>query len=95
MFNKCGVLVLRRRLSVMPLCASKKMRFDMLWIELKSKVKQLLKDRDLAKPNIRLNSLEKLEQLIKSKFPQIYNNPSSVLQIDKDDFKKNYRYIRN
>ena len=67
----------------------------MLWIELKSKVKQLLKDRDLAKPNIRLNSLEKLEQLIKSKFPQIYNNPSSVLQIDKDDFKKNYRYIRN
>ena len=59
----------------------------MMWIELKSKVKKLLLDRDLAKPNIRLNALEKLEQLIKSNFSQIYKNPVLLLQIEKEEFK--------
>ena len=60
----------------------------MLWIELKSKVIQSLKERGLSNPNIRINALNNLEQLIKTHFPNIYKNPSSLLQIDRKEFIK-------
>jgi hypoxanthine-DNA glycosylase len=60
----------------------------MLWIELESKIRQLLEERGLAKPSIRLNALNKLGRVIKSKFPNIYSNPDSLLQIDKNKFKE-------
>jgi hypoxanthine-DNA glycosylase len=59
----------------------------MSWIELKSNVNQLLKERDLTNPNIRFNALDKLERLIKTNFPKIYNNPTTLIQIDKNAFK--------
>lgn len=60
----------------------------MLWIELKSKVIQSLKGRGLSNPNIRINALNNLERLIKTHFPNIYKNPSSLLQIDRKEFIK-------
>jgi len=60
----------------------------MFWIELKSKIIHLLEQRDLAKPSIRLNALDKLEFIIKSQFPDFYKNPVSLLKIDREKFKE-------
>ena len=60
----------------------------MLWIELKAKIIQLIEEKELADKNIRLNALKSLEHLIKSNFPDIYRNPDSLLQKDKNEFKK-------
>lgn len=60
----------------------------MHWIELKTKVKQILNQRDLSNPGIRLNALERLEGIIRSHFINIYNNPLTLLQIDKNKFKE-------
>jgi len=60
----------------------------MNWIELKEKIIKLLYERNLSNPNIRLNALLRLEGIIKSNFRDIYNNPSILLQIDKNKFKE-------
>jgi hypothetical protein len=60
----------------------------MLWIELKSKVMQLLEDRDLADPSIRKNALAKIDLLIKLHFPNIRDNPFALLAYDKNKFKE-------
>jgi len=60
----------------------------MKWIELKSKVRQLLLSRNLANPNIRLNALNNLEDLFKSYFPEVISDPHTLLKYDKNRFKE-------
>lgn len=60
----------------------------MNWFELKNRIINLLLSRDLANPNIRINALSRLEGILKTHFNDIYNNPSLLLKIDKNDFKE-------
>ena len=60
----------------------------MNWSNLKERVIQLLSERNLADPNIRLRALSRLEEILRLHFNDIYNNPSLLLQIEKNKFKE-------
>ncbi|OGU41365.1 MAG: hypothetical protein A3K31_08560 [Ignavibacteria bacterium RIFOXYA12_FULL_35_25] len=60
----------------------------MKWIELKSKVHQLLLSRNLSNPNIRLNALNNLEELFRKHFPDVISDPNVLLRYDKTNFKE-------
>ncbi|MBI9036650.1 MAG: 30S ribosomal protein THX [Bacteroidales bacterium] len=62
--------------------------------ELKEKVIKLLSDKNLAKPNIRLNALNKLVEILKSDFETIYNKPLLLLKIEKNEFKEKVSQIK-
>jgi len=60
----------------------------MKWFEIKNSIKNDLKTRGLSNPNIRLNALDNLEEILKRNFPEYLNNPKEKFgKIDKDEFK--------
>jgi len=61
----------------------------MSWNEIKRSIISDLKspERDLAKPSIRINALERLEGIMKSHLKEILNDPSLLNKIDKNAFK--------
>jgi hypothetical protein len=61
----------------------------MKWLEIKSSIKNDLKTRGLSNPNIRLNALDNLEEILKRNFPEYLVNPTEKFgKIDKDDLKE-------
>jgi hypothetical protein len=60
----------------------------MNWIQLKKSVQELLSQRKLSNPQIRLNALDNLEEIICNHFNEIYNNPSALLNYEINDFKE-------
>jgi len=60
----------------------------MNWFEIKTSIKNDLESRGLSKPKIRLNALERLEEIFKQHFPEYLKNPKEMFnKIDKSDFK--------
>lgn len=59
----------------------------MTWNEIKRYIINDLNNRDLAKPSIRINALERLEGIMKSHFKEILADPSLLKKIDKNVFK--------
>ena len=61
----------------------------MKWFEIKSSIKNDLMTRGLSNPNIRLNALDNLEEILKQNFPEYINNPTEKFgKIAKNDLKK-------
>lgn len=66
----------------------------MKWIELKSKVRQLLLSRNLSNPNIRLNALNNLENLFNNHFKDVITDPQVLLRYGKSNFKEKVSKIK-
>ena len=61
----------------------------MTWTEIKNEIKISLSTRRLSDPGIRLNALDKLEDIFKKNFPEYIKNPKEMFgKIDKNDFKE-------
>lgn len=61
----------------------------MTWSEIKNSIRQDLNSRGLSNPNIRLNALDNLENILKQHFPEFIQNPrESFRKIDKSDLKE-------
>jgi len=60
----------------------------MNWNEIKRSIINDLQTRGLANPSIRINSLERIESVMKSNFKEILNDPSLLKKIDKRVFKE-------
>jgi hypothetical protein len=69
----------------------------MNWFEIKNSIRNDLKSRGLSNPNIRLNALDNLEEIMKQKFPEYLKNPVEMFnKIEKNEFKgKIARYKSN
>jgi hypothetical protein len=60
----------------------------MTWLEIKNSIKQDLNSRGLSNPNIRLNALDNLEDILKRHFPDFLQNPQEKFgKIDKNELK--------
>ena len=60
----------------------------MKWLEIKNSIINDLKARGLSNPNIRLNALDNLEDIMRRKFPEYLKAPSEMFgKIDKNEFK--------
>lgn len=60
----------------------------MTWLEIKKSIKQDLNSRGLKNPNIRLNALDNLEDILKRYFPDFIKNPKEEFgKIDKKELK--------
>lgn len=66
----------------------------MKWIELKSKIRQLLLSRNLSNPNIRLNALDNLESLFKNYYKDVITDPKVLLRYGKTNFKEKISKIK-
>ena len=67
----------------------------MEWTEIKKEIIDVLHQRNLADPNIRINALERIEGILVKHFNDYYNDPGLLLQIDKDTFKKQVGQIKS
>ena len=59
----------------------------MNWNEIKKSIIIDLQNRGLAKPSIRINALERIEDILKLHFKEMLNNPAFLQKTDKNDFK--------
>lgn len=60
----------------------------MSWINIKNSIQEDLLARNLKRPTNRLNALERVEQLLKSRNPQLIINPQTEFRlIDKNKLK--------
>ncbi|GIK61819.1 MAG: hypothetical protein BroJett017_27090 [Ignavibacteriota bacterium] len=59
-----------------------------LWIAIKSALRQDISSRNLKDPKIRLRAIENLEEQLRNHFPQIYSNPIELLNHDRNEFKR-------
>ncbi len=60
----------------------------MNWLEIKNSIRTDLKTRGLSNPNIRLNALDNLEEILKRHFPDYIQNPKEQFgKIDKNELK--------
>jgi bacillopeptidase F (M6 metalloprotease family) len=60
----------------------------MNWLEIKISIKNDLLSRELIDPNIRLNALDNLEEILKSHFPDYIENPKEMFgRTDKNEIK--------
>ena len=60
----------------------------MNWLEIKTSISESLLSRGLKNSNIRLNSLNKIESILKQNFSEYIDNPKeNFSKIDKSDFK--------
>ncbi len=60
----------------------------MNWLEIKTSISESLLSRGLKKPYIRLNSLNKIENILRNNFPDYIDNPKEKFsKIDKKDLK--------
>lgn len=57
------------------------------WPKIKRCIQEDLLNRNLAKPSIRLNALNRIENLLNVHFSEIISNPVQLLEISKTDFK--------
>jgi hypothetical protein len=55
-----------------------------LWIHVKSALRQDISSRDIADPKIRLRAIERIEELLRRHFPKEYSDPIEFMKIDKD-----------
>lgn len=61
----------------------------MTWLEIKNSIKNDLNTRGLSNPNIRLNALDNLEEILKSHFPEYIQNPQVKFKaIDRNVLKE-------
>ena len=61
----------------------------MNWIDLKNSIRQDLLSRGLSNPKIRLNALEKVEEIMKLNLPEYIDQPEKKFRsIDKQKFKE-------
>ena len=61
----------------------------MTWFEIKNSIKHDLNSRGLSNPNIRLNALDSIEDIIKRHFPEYLQNPQAKFgKTDKNEFKE-------
>ncbi|PCI92800.1 MAG: hypothetical protein COB15_17295 [Flavobacteriales bacterium] len=59
------------------------------WTKIKKSIQIDLLSKDLEKPNIRLNSLERVEKLLTLKNPNLIKNPKVEFRlIDKNELKE-------
>jgi hypothetical protein len=60
----------------------------MNWLEIKNSIRKDLNSRGLSNPNIRLNALDNLEEILKKHFPEYIQNPQvKFKEIDKNELK--------
>ena len=60
----------------------------MNWLEIKTSITESLLSRGLKNPNIRLNALKNIEDILDKNFPDYITNPKvNFAIIDKDDLK--------
>jgi len=60
----------------------------MNWLDIKNSIRNDLKSRGLSNPNIRLNALDNLEEILKRHFPEYIQNPDEKFgKIDKNHLK--------
>jgi hypothetical protein len=59
-----------------------------LWITIKSALRQDISSRNIKDPKIRLRAIENLEEQLRNHFPEIYNNPIELLKLDRKEFKR-------
>lgn len=61
----------------------------MTWFEIKTSIRNGLKSRGLSNPNIRLNALDKIEEILRRHFPEYLENPKETFgKTEKNEFKK-------
>lgn len=61
----------------------------MNWLEIKTSISESLLSRGLKEPNIRLNSLNRIENILRNNFPDYIDNPNeNFSKIEKNDFKR-------
>lgn len=61
----------------------------MKWLEIKNSIRQDLNSRGLSNPNIRLNALDNLEEILKRHFSEFIQNPKENFgKIDKNELKE-------
>lgn len=59
-----------------------------LWITIKSALRQDISSRNIKNPKIRLGAIENLEKQLRNHFPEIYTNPIELLKRDRNEFKR-------
>jgi len=60
----------------------------MTWFEIKNSIKHDLSSRGLSNPNIRLNALDNIEDILKRHFPDFLKTPQEMFgDIDKNELK--------
>ncbi len=60
----------------------------MNWLEIKNSIRTDLQTRGLSNPNIRLNALDNLEEILKRHFPEYIQNPKEKFgKTDKNELK--------
>ena len=62
----------------------------MTWNELKKKVVEAYNRRQL-KSDVRYRALDKIGDFLKKKYPDVIENATSLLNINRDDIKEDYR----
>lgn len=68
----------------------------MKWSELKQSIVTSLQSRDLKNPNIRINALDRVEDLIKSSRPDLIKDPKNGFNsIDKDELKEQLSLLKD
>jgi|JRYI01.1.fsa_nt_gb hypothetical protein len=61
----------------------------MTWLEIKNSIRHDLTSRGLSNPNIRLNALDNIEEILKSHFPEFIQNPKeNFRKTDKNELKE-------
>jgi hypothetical protein len=68
--------------------SDEKMQNKILWIKIKSALRQDISSRNLKDPKIRLRAIENLEEQLRNHFPEIYTNPIELLKRDRKEFKR-------
>jgi hypothetical protein len=60
----------------------------MNWLEIKNSIRNDLISRELSNPNIRLNALDNLEEILKRHFPEFIKTPQEKFgKMDKNELK--------
>lgn len=67
---------------------SEEQQKKILWITIKSALRQDIASRKIKDPKIRLRAIENLEEQLRNHFPQIYSNPIELLNQDQNEFKR-------
>ena len=61
----------------------------MSWKTIKTSIQKDLLSRNLKNPNIRLNALERIEELLKTNYPKLIENPTIEFKlIEKSELKE-------
>jgi hypothetical protein len=60
----------------------------MNWLEIKNSIRESLNSRGLANPNIRINALNRIEEILKRHYPKFIQNPQEEFgRMKKSEFK--------